>query len=232
MEKVGENLNNRIQTDIIYTDFRKAFDSVDHRILLSKMSAMGFSNKLTNFMSSYLSKRQLYVSYEGVRSQIFYPTSGVPQGANLGPLLFIIFINDLVCQLGEDSLVFADDVKIFRSIRSQQDNIVLQESLNGLIRWCSANRIYLNTHKCAVMSISKSANVVLENYNMEDTVMKRVTTFRDLGITFSSDLGFGQHIANISKSAVETIGFVLRNCRNFSNIETLRSLRLIGKAKA
>ncbi|XP_045463863.1 uncharacterized protein LOC123673424 [Harmonia axyridis] len=110
---ISEVIERKSQVDILYTDFSKAFDLLDHGILLRKLSQFGLSSALIGLFKSYLSNRQQYVEFKGVRSTVFSSTSGVPQGSNLGPLLFIIFINDLAEVVDVDCLLFADDFKIY-----------------------------------------------------------------------------------------------------------------------
>ena len=126
---------------MVYTDFQKAFDRIDIQITLNKLYTFGFHENLVKLFRSYLYGRQHYVFYNGNRSKTFIPTSGVPQGSNLGPLLFILFINDLPSSLNCSSLLFADDLKIFMQIRQEEDCHQLQENLDRISLWCEVNKL-------------------------------------------------------------------------------------------
>lgn len=160
---VADSIANGGQVDTIYTDFAKAFDKVDHGILLTKLSSFGLHTNLVKWFSTYMRDRTQFVVIGGTKSDGITPTSGVPQGSILGPLLFIIFINDLLSSLTACS-GFADDLKIFRAIRSSYDCDLLQDDLVKMVEWCRKNNMTLNVEKCAVMSTTHSRNKVIFPY--------------------------------------------------------------------
>ena len=110
---LSEALDDQHQVDVVYTDLSKAFDKIDHYQLLQKLECFGFSVSLISLLNSYLKDRYLFVQLNGFKSRLFKQETGAPQGSVLGPLLFIMFVNDIVRVLDVDSLLYADDVKIY-----------------------------------------------------------------------------------------------------------------------
>ena len=116
------------------------------------MQLLGVSNPLLSWISSYLSNRKQSVKINGVLSREITVTSGVPQGSHLGPLLFLIFINDLATLLKDcQFLLYADDLKIFRKVTSTNDCLLLQSEINKLTDWCKNNKMELNISKCKII---------------------------------------------------------------------------------
>ena len=150
-----QNFMSHEQTDIIFLDFSKAFDSIPHQQLLSKLHNMGISGVLHNWFCSYLSHRTQSVRIDGAISSKLPVTSGVPQGSSLGPLLFIIFINDLPDSISYATpLLFADDTKCIKPISSVQDSISLQKDLDALNNWSLHWKLAFNNSKCKLLRIS------------------------------------------------------------------------------
>lgn len=223
-QSISEAIDQRNQMDVIYTDFSKAFDTLDHAILLKKMSGFGFSHSLLVFFQSYLLGRKQYVAYSGFRSVEYLATSGVPQGSILGPLLFNLFINDIVDVIKVDCLLYADDLKLFRIIDSIADCNLLQNSLSNISDWCVQNKLNLNVPKCNVMSYTTKLAPITFNYSIDNVVLQRPETFKDLGVIFDKKLSFVAHINNINSEAFKTLGFLFRSSREFTNTDTLKIL--------
>ena len=143
--------------DVIYTDFTKAFDKVSHNILLHKMyNEFGLHSNLVYFFNSYLHNRKQGVIVRGYSSDQFIPKSGVPQGSNMGPLLFVLFIDSLIKEVKKcEVLMFADDLKLYASISNYKDCLNLQKNLNLIFEWSVENRLSFNITKCNVMSFTK-----------------------------------------------------------------------------
>lgn len=221
---LSRKIDQQGQVDAIYTDFSKAFDRINHTILLAKLDRYGFSHMLVNLFSSYLSNRLQYVTYNGFKSSTYSATSGVPQGSNMGPLLFSLFINDIDDILKCDKLLFADDLKIFAPINSVDDCSNLQSELNKLVGWCGSNHLSLNISKCKVITYSRKANSTIYDYHIDSQSLSRTDSTKDLGIYFDNKLTFSKHIDTTVSSSMRTLGFILRLGQDFRSNDVLIKL--------
>lgn len=212
------------QLDVIYTDFSRAFDTIDHGVLLAKLSSFGLSPSLLRLLYSYLADRRAYVFYNGFKSKEFCPLSGVPQGSNLGPLLFILYINDLLGLLNCSVLAYADDLKIFAPIASWNDVVCLQADLNLLVDWCFRFRLKLNVGKCGYVSFTRKVNYISSSYSINNVALTKTNNIKDLGILFDSRLSFADHINSICTAASRALGFVMRSCKQFESLALLKTL--------
>ena len=131
----AKNLNYSQQLDTILLDFSKAFDKVNHHKLLIKMDHYGIRGKLLDWMKDFLSERTQQMVVNGESSTKEKVTSGVPQGTVLGPLLFLIYINDLSDRVKSQIWLFADDSYLYRTINNPQDTVQLQQDLDELTKW-------------------------------------------------------------------------------------------------
>lgn len=217
-----ETLDDSGQVDVIYTDFQKAFDKVDHQVLLTKLeNRYGFCPQLICLLRSYLLHRRQYVLIEGFHSFQYPSISGVPQGSNLGPLLFLLFIDDLIAMFFTMRLLFADDFKFLLRVTCIQDCYTLQSALEVLLGWCESNGLRLNVSKCNVVSYTRRVEPLIFDYFIGDIKLIRSDIVRDLGVLFDSQLTFVPHINDLLNSVSRLYGFVVRNGRHFLNSDTL-----------
>lgn len=157
---LSELIDKRKQVDAIYTDLSKAFNLVDHSMLIKKLRGYGFEVSFLKWFNTYLVDRKLKVVVGGYEVTEFTAGTGVPQGSRLGPVLFNIFINDIGnCFLNSDFLLYADDLKLYRKIESEKDAELLQEDLDRLTVWCHLNKMTLNINKCFVVSFTRKSPV-------------------------------------------------------------------------
>lgn len=224
-EYLTEALENRHQVDTIYADFSKAFDRVPHSVLIQKLQSVGFHGPMLAWLKSYLSNRTQIVKIKNYSSREISVTSGVPQGSHLAPLLFNIFINDLVKYIQfSTKLLFADDLKLFKIIRTYNDCLELQEDINRVTEWCRVNYMKLNVAKCKIMTVSrKKANVVF-NYTIDNEPLERVNMIKDLGVYIDNELQFHYHIEFIRNKSMKMLGFVIRTLKEFQNLNCFKNL--------
>lgn len=218
-------LNSGHQVDVLYTDFSKAFDRVNHKKLIRKLRAFNLPYNLVSWLESYLLDRTQYVNYGNSASYEFTCTSGVPQGSHLGPTLFLLFINDIVEGMDDVFIsLYADDVKIAKAVSSAQDAATLQAAIDKLRNWCNENDLHLNLDKCAVLTIDNRRNIIESNYTYGDHIFKRVADQKDLGVIIDNKLKFAKHIAAITSKATAALGFIKRFCYDISDAQTLKTL--------
>lgn len=219
---IAEAMESNAQVDVVYTDYSKAFDKINHELLLYKLKTIGIHGDLLRWVASYLRERNQAVTIKGYCSSFLPVTSGVPQGSHLGPLLFNIFINDIDSVFKNSSfLLYADDNKIFRSIKSHNDCLLLQEDLNRLIVYCNENKLILNIKKCNVITFSRKNKQINYNYKLDGNIIGRVSEVRDLGVILDSKLSFSAHVSMTTDKAYKMLGFIFRTCTDFKQPSTI-----------
>ena len=206
--------------DIIYTDFSKAFDSVAHKRLLQKLESIGIRGDLLNWIKSFLNKRTQCVNVDGKLSKWIKVISGIPQGSVLGPLLFVIFINDMpdevkfsICKL------FADDCKLYGTVGDAENK--LQMDLANLEHWSKSWQLPFNATKCKVMHLGYKNPK--KTYHLNDQVLDVTDSEKDLGVIIDNSLRFHDHTASAVKKANQILGVIKKsyNTRDKTTICTL-----------
>ena len=205
--------------DVAYLDFRKAFDLVSHKHLIYKMSKYGIKNEVLKWVQAFLQNRTQRVVVCGEKSEQCNVTSGVPQGSVLGPILFLIFINDLPLGVISPVSLFADDSKVFSRIISEKNilkaeeageyfrgNEVLQNDLNNIREWARRWKMEFNVDKCKIMHIGRSNPQ--HTYSMDGAELTKTVKEKDLGVLMESNLEFDQHIKGIVGRANRMLGLI------------------------
>ena len=215
MEQWTKILDEEDCIDVAYLDFRKAFDLVSHKHLLYKMSKYGISGQVLEWVKAFLKDRSQRVVIRGSASEACSVTSGVPQGSVLGPVLFLIFINDLPLEVLSPLSLFADDSKIFTRIVTSKRNTkwtgfdgasALQRDLTRVQAWAKKWKMEFNVGKCKVMHIGRRnpKNV----YGMGGSVLETTSAERDLGVMIDDRLDLGSHIKSIVAKANRMLGLI------------------------
>ena len=207
----AKNYDQKLQTDLILLDFSKAFDSVPHQRLLYKLSTYGIPDYTLLWIKDFLSNRTQVTVVDGHSSQSCSVTSGVPQGSVLGPLLFLLYINDLPHDITASIRLFADDCIMYLGLSSMESPQLLQDDLNTLSKWAETWQMRFNSDKCFVMHLSRSKTPVRTTYFLGSTALKETASHSYLGITLSSDLRFNEHCDNTTKKAGKMLNFISRN---------------------
>ena len=213
------SLHSKKRADVVYVDFSKAFDSIVTSKLLLKLECYGISGLLLTWIKCFLSNRTQRVAVDRCYSAPSMVLSGVPQGSVLGPLLFLIFINDIdtVCCGTCELQLFADDVKLYSNIDVDDTSDCLQQSLNNLSAWAAEWQLRINISKCAVLNIATRPLPEPSKYYLNGVAIAHHNSYVDLGVTICQQLTFNEHINNIVSKARQRTGvlfrgFITRNC--------------------
>jgi hypothetical protein len=175
---------------------------------------MGIDGNINRWIKSFLSRRSQKVIVDGVSSSTVSVDSGVPQGSVLGPLLFLCHINDLPDRVKSQVRLFADDCLLYRSIRTQQDHIQLQEDLNALEAWASMWGMHFNPTKCYVMTVGRGKRLSNWIYTLCKQPLEQMENNPYLGVLLNQDMKWSPHIAKITKKANGILAFLRRNLKS------------------
>ena len=224
LDKCAEVVANGGVVDSIYFDFSKAFDTVPHTRLSVKMKAYGIEGKLLTWVQAFLSGRKQMVRVNGELSSSKPVISGIPQGSVLGPLLSVLYINDLPDTVQSNVLLFADDTKIFNQVSSIDDALVLQNDIDALNRWSDRWLLKFNTDKCHVLTMGKFERIMhTHRYTLYGDELEHVFNEKDLGVIIDMELTFEEHTATKVKKANGMMGLIRRTF-SFLDGETFKKL--------
>lgn len=217
VEYIYRNMESGIKTQGIFLDFSKAFDTVNHGLLIDKLLFYGFSSCACKLIKNYLTNRQQFVTLSDCRSTLQPVNIGVPQGSILGPLLFIIYINDLqYCTPSFNYILYADDTNLF----SQDPKITKTEVLK-IDNWCRANKLCLNYQKTNQVIFS---NRTIEESNYSFEVNNKQVSILDetkfLGIILDSKLTFKNHVYHVCKK-LNFVLLIMKSIRKYFDQKTM-----------
>ena len=208
-EYIFNKLENHKQIECIYTDLSKAFDTVDHNELLKKLILFGIDSSLVRWISSYICGRKQIVKVGQSFSSPFAVTSGVPQGSHCGPILFLIFINDIKSWINTCKfLLYADDLKLYWAVDTITDCGAIQADLDALNEWCVNNKLIINVNKCQHITFTRCRDPIKFSFNINNSQLVRVEFVKDLGVYFDSKLNFNLHVNYICSKTQRQWGFI------------------------
>lgn len=211
---IHSNMDLNTQTDAIFLDFSKAFDRVPHCRLISKLSSLRIDDLTLSWIRNFLSLRQQFTTAGDFNSELADVTSGVPQGTVLGPLLFLIYINDLPQSLTSCVRLFADDCVLYRKINNPDDHLLLQSDIDRIVNWCHKWQMTLNTAKCKLVSFTRKRTNSDFAYSLNNSPIIAVSAYQYLGVELTSNLSWVSHINTITAKASRTLGYLKRNLKS------------------
>ena len=221
-----KNMDDGYVTGVIFLDLKKAFDTVNHDILIKKLKQHGVDNNELSWFQSYLNNRSQTVSVNSTLSDFESINIGIPQGSILGPLLFILFVNclpqavDTKCK----TVMYADDTSLLCKAKNINDlKVQLESCMDSVADWFKANKLTLNVDKTKFMIFG--SNVMLERFqDMQlmygNNIIERVDEFKYLGVKFDSNLSWSAHVDYLCKNISKRIG-IIRRVKHFLPLETI-----------
>ena len=223
IDRVNEDLDNKKYPIAIYMDLSKAFDTLDHNIMLFKLQYYGVSGSALSWFQSYLTERYQYVEIDGVKSDLLPLTTGVPQGSILGPLLFLIYMNDIPnCSSLFKFILFADDTSLIDTLNlsvSSHDKAVIDQLNNELSKiydWLAVNKLSLNVSKTKYMIFHYKNKEIPDDItiSINGIIVERVCTFNFLGVTIHENLSWKPHVEKVVNKVSKNIG-ILNRLKNY-----------------
>ncbi len=208
------NMDKGLATGVIFLDLKKAFDTVNHEILIKKLAKYGINGNELNWFKSYLHNRSQAVRVNSSLSDFKTYNTGIPQGSILGPLLFIIFVNCLPDIVTCKTVMYADDTSLMCKAKNVDDlKVQLESNLKAVAQWFQANKLTLNTDKTKFMVFGTSH--ILDQFSditvtFNDKVIEKVDVFKYLGIKFDSNMSWSSQIDYLSGNVSKRIGVVKR----------------------
>ena len=211
-EIVGQ-MESGSQIDILIMDFAKAFDKVNHSLLLHKLHAYGVQGLTNGWITSFLQNRRQAVVVNGSCSAFAPVRSGVPQGSVLGPFLFLAYINDLPENLTTNSRLFADDTAVYNRVVNAQDQSQLQKDLQQLAVWEKNWDMEFHPAKCNTLPVTRKRHPLKHDYQLQGHTLEVVNSAKYLGVTLQHRLDWDDHINSIWTKANKVLGFLRRNLK-------------------
>ena len=200
MEDLSRRLDRRKGADLLILDFSKAFDTVPPRRLLHKIQHYEVTGRTNRWISSWLCHRQQRVVLDGSASSYSPVLFGVPQGTVLGPLMFLLYVNDIGAKVSPQTTIklFADDCLLYRTIDSVADSNQVQQDLDSMVNWSNTWLMRFNAAKCYLLKITRQQKYTPTNYNINGVQLQEVNHHPYLGVELTSDLTWKTHVIKIT----------------------------------
>ena len=212
---VMSSIDKKKSVDLAFIDFSKAFDKVPHNHLLNKLKTYNLDQNVLRWIKAFLSNRTQRVMVNNYYSNEIRVTSGVPQGSVLGPILFLLYINDLPDTIDCQIKLYADDVVLYADVRSNEDvSCSLQTNILMLSQWCSKWKMSVNVRKCAIMRVTRQTDAVTPKYYLNDIAVPVVNEFKYLGVHISNKCTWQNHVQHVTGKANQMLRFIKRNFRD------------------
>ena len=222
-DRIARALNRSGATRAVALDISKAFDRVWHAGLLHKLKSYGISGQIFGLISSFLSNRQLRVVLGGKSSQEYPVNAGVPQGSIFGLTLFLLYINDLPDDVICNIAIYADDTTLYSKCNQASDlwqqlelASELESDLRDTVDWGKKWHVDLNAGKTQLVSFDRSKNTGAIDVKMDGSILAEKTSFKMLGLIFSSKLDWGSYIVPVARTASKKIGALIRSMKFLS----------------
>lgn len=206
--RIGPFIATIVSVSTVYCDFSKAFDRVNHNLLLEKMVRLHIDTKTIRWIKDYLRNRRFCVKVNDSFSPPDICPSGVPQGSCVGPLLFCIFVLDIkdVIPPSVQHKLYADDLKIYGASNTAENRAELQSAIDEIQKWCRENDMKISIPKCVVVSSGPAPN----DYKLNGELIPVKDSVRDLGVFVTPELDFSEHISRVVKSASLICNMIFR----------------------
>ena len=208
-EEITKWVDEGSPVDVIYLDFQKAFDKVPHQRLLLKLKSHGMGNSIINWIEQWLNDRRQRVVVDGEVSSWKPVLSGVPQGSVLGPILFLVYINDLEEGVTGNILKFADDTKLFRKTKEIGDKQKLQDDIDKLVRWSEKWQMLFNFGKCKCLHTGPGNTGM--NYEMGGSILSKTVKEKDLGVSMNANMKVSEQCRIAASKGNQILGMIRRN---------------------
>ena len=209
LEEITKWVDDGSPVDVIYLDFQKAFDKVPHQRLISKLKSHGMGNSIINWIEQWLTDRRQRVVVDVEVSSWKSVLSGVPQRSVLGPILLLVYINDLEKGLTGKILKFADDTKLFRKVKEIGDKQNLQDDIEKFVKWSEKWQMLFNFGKCKCLHTG-SGNTGM-NYEMGGTILSKTVKEKVLGVTMNANMKVSEQCRIAASKGNQVLGMFRRN---------------------